>query len=311
MKLINEFSKGDKIVTELMVASSTNGVSNNGTPYMTITFQDKSGTIDAKLWSVTDELAAALVAGNIGEVNGEIIEYKGALQMKLLGFQLSDMEQVDKSRFVKRSEYSEEQLKKVIDKVLDEIKNPIIKAITQTIVAKNSKDFYEYPAATKNHHEFVSGLATHVYGMLRLGKAMCDIYPQLNSDLLYAGIILHDIGKLEELSGAIASEYTVAGKLLGHISIMQANIAITAMELGYADSEETMLLRHMVLSHHGEYEYGSPVLPLTPEAEMLSYIDNIDARMNMLDKVLANVEAGSFASKAFFLENRAFYKSKV
>lgn len=311
MKLINEFLKGDKIVTELMVASSTNGVSNNGTPYMTITFQDKSGTIDAKLWSVTDELAAALVAGNIGEVNGEIIEYKGALQMKLLGFQLSDMEQVDKSRFVKRSEYSEEQLKKVIDKVLDEIKNPIIKAITQTIVAKNSKDFYEYPAATKNHHEFVSGLATHVYGMLRLGKAMCDIYPQLNSDLLYAGIILHDIGKLEELSGAIASEYTVVGKLLGHISIMQANIAITAMELGYADSEEAMLLRHMVLSHHGEYEYGSPVLPLTPEAEMLSYIDNIDARMNMLDKVLANVEAGSFASKAFFLENRSFYKSKV
>ena len=182
--------------------------------------------------------------------------------------------------------------------------------IVSEILNDHKDAFYEYPAATRNHHDFYSGLATHVLGMLKLAQQLCQLYPMLDQDLLYSGVLLHDIGKTVELSGAIASEYTVEGKLIGHISIMQAEIMAKAKELHLDDSEEVMLLRHMVLSHHGVYEYGSPVLPMIPEAEMLYMIDNIDARMNTIQKAFEPVSEGEFTPRIFALENRSFYKSK-
>ena len=137
------------------------------------------------------------------------------------------------------------------------------------ILERHQQDFFVYPAAMRNHHDFVGGLATHVLGMLQMGESVCRQYENLHRDLLLAGILLHDVGKLVELSGAIVTEYTMQGKLLGHISIMQAEIDQIATEIGVAESEEAILLRHMVLSHHGVYEYGSPVLPMIPEAEVL------------------------------------------
>ncbi|MGN1344170.1 MAG: HD domain-containing protein, partial [Traorella sp.] len=121
---------------------------------------------------------------------------------------------------------------------------------------------------------------------------------------------LHDIGKCEELSGPVITEYTIEGRLLGHISIMQAIVMQVAKE-NHLEGEEVMLVRHMILAHHGEYEYGSPVLPMIPEAEILHYIDNIDARMNVFSKIYDGVEDGEFTPRQFALENRAFYKSKL
>ena len=158
---------------------------------------------------------------------------------------------------------------------------------------------------------FSGGLATHVVGMLDLADHLCKQYPLLNKDVLFGGVILHDLGKLIELSGALVSEYTVQGKLLGHISIMQAIVYEKAKELHLEKEEETMLLRHMILSHHGQYEYGSPVLPMLPEAEMLYLIDNIDARMNTIEKALSGVQEGEFTPRIFALENRSFYKQKI
>ncbi|MBQ9987479.1 MAG: HD domain-containing protein, partial [Erysipelotrichales bacterium] len=126
--------------------------------------------------------------------------------------------------------------------------------------------------------------------------------------LLYAGIILHDVGKVYELSGPVTTEYTMQGKLLGHISIMQAIVYETARKLGY-ENEQVILLRHMILSHHGQYEFGSPVLPMIPEAEILNYIDNIDARMNMFTKIVEPLENGTFSGRNFSLENRQIYKA--
>jgi 3'-5' exoribonuclease len=121
---------------------------------------------------------------------------------------------------------------------------------------------------------------------------------------------LHDLGKVIELSGPILTEYTLVGKLVGHISIMQSKVTEVANALGYGDTEQLTLIRHLILSHHGEYEFGSPVLPLIMEAEILNYIDNIDARMNMFSKAFASVEPGNFTQRLFALENRLFYKPK-
>lgn len=172
---------------------------------------------------------------------------------------------------------------------------------------KHQSAFLLYPAATKNHHEYVSGLAYHVVSMLDLAKAIADFYPSLDKDLLYAGVILHDLGKVIELSGPISTSYTVEGNLLGHISIMVNEIGEAAKELGIS-GEEVVILQHMVLSHHGKPEWGSPKMPMVKEAEILHHIDNIDAKMNMLDRALERVKPGEFTERIFALDNRSFYK---
>ena len=145
--------------------------------------------------------------------------------------------------------------------------------------------------------------------MLNLANKVCDLYPYLDRDLLCAGVLLHDIGKIKELGGLSVTEYTLEGKLLGHISISQTMVQETADELGI-EGETVTLLRHMVLAHHGQYEYGSPVLPATLEAEALHYIDDFDARMTMIQKELDKIRPGEFTSRIFSLDNRIFYKPK-
>ena len=311
LKLINEFKENEKINTPLLIKTVTKGVANNGNPYLNVTFQDKTGTIEGKVWDAKGEMAQNIVAGYIGVVSAEVLKYRDNLQLKILGFEPVEQSRIkDMGRFVPISNIPLDELRKVVDGAVSDIKDEILNSIVTTIMNRVEKDFYEYPAASKNHHEFVRGLATHVYGMLRLANVLCDLYPELNRDLLYAGVILHDVGKITELSGTVLTEYTMEGKLLGHISIVQAMIYDVSKDLGYETSEQSVCLRHMVLSHHGEYEYGSPVLPMLKEAEILCYIDNIDARMNMFSKVLNDVEEGTFSQRVFSLENRSFYKPK-
>ena len=143
--------------------------------------------------------------------------------------------------------------------------------------------------------------------MLKIAENICDLHSNVDRSMLYAGAILHDIGKTVEFSGAVLPKYTVEGKLIGHISIMSALVKETANKLGY-DNERVMLLQHMILSHHGKQEFGSPVLPLTLEAEILSFIDNLDSRINMITKALNDVNEGEFTNHQYGLEGRCIYK---
>ena len=174
---------------------------------------------------------------------------------------------------------------------------------------KYRKEFSTFPAAISNHHDFVSGLAYHVYTMLRVGESLCDIYETLDRNLLYAGIILHDIGKVKELSGAVNTTYTVEGNLIGHIVIATEEITKIAEELNI-EGEDVMLLKHLILAHHGKLEYGSPKTPMIPEAEILHMIDNIDARVLMMNKHIQNAEKGTFTQRVFPLEGRMLYRSQ-
>ena len=143
--------------------------------------------------------------------------------------------------------------------------------------------------------------------MLKIAENICDLHSNVDRSMLYAGAILHDIGKTVEFSGAVLPKYTVEGKLIGHISIMSALVKETANKLGY-DNERVMLLQHMILSHHGKQEFGSPVLPLTLEAEILSFIDNLDSRINMITKALNEINEGEFTNHQYGLEGRCIYK---
>lgn len=148
--------------------------------------------------------------------------------------------------------------------------------------------------------------------MLRLAKFIAEQYPEINKPLLYSGVILHDLGKVMELSGAMSTEYTLEGNLIGHIVIVDEEITKACLALKIDDkSEDIILLKHMILAHHGQLEYGSPVRPRLREAEVLHQIDNIDASINMLNVALNRTEPGTFTERIFGMDNRAFYKPNM
>ncbi len=242
--------------------------------------------------------------------NGEVLSHNKQLQMRINDCRIVDPSTVNPADFVKEGDIPRRELKQRIDALIATIKNPICHTLILKVMERFQSDFYAYPAASRNHHDFVGGLATHVLRMMEIGDFLASLYPLLNRDLLLSGILMHDIGKCIELSGPVITEYTMEGKLLGHISIMQAIVDEIAKE-NQLEGEEIILIRHMILSHHGEYEFGSPVLPMIPEAEILHYIDNIDARIQSMGKALNQVEAGEFTARIFALENRSFYKSKI
>jgi len=306
--LINEFKENQSLELPLLVAMVKEGVTTNGSPYVSVTFQDKSGTIEGKLWDVKPTQKEILKQGEIVQVKFEVLKYRGSLQLKITDAKTVDMSTIDVNDYLPSGNIDVEQLKKEVYEAIDSIESSSLHKLVKALMESVEKSFFEYPAATRNHHEYTGGLATHVVGMLRVGKAISQLYPMLNRDLVIAGILVHDMGKIEELTNSIVPDYSTEGRLLGHISIMQAKVFETANQLGLSD-EDILLLRHMILSHHGEYEFGSPVLPMIPEAEVLHMIDNLDARMEMMRKTLEIVEEGSFSQRIFSLENRSIYKA--
>lgn len=244
----------------------------------------------------------------IVKVVGDIHHYRGRNQLKLRNIRpAGENENVKIDDFLETAPIPKNEMMDAVTQYIFEMKNPNIQRITRHLVKKYGKEFIDYPVMTKNHHEFVSGLAYHVVSMLNLAKSVADLYPSLDRDLLYAGVILHDLGKVKELSGPVSTTYTVEGNLLGHISIMVTEIAKAAEEL-QIDSEEVLILQHLILSHHGKPEWGSPKPPMVKEAEILHYIDNLDAKINMMDRALERVKPGEYTERVFALDNRSFYK---
>ena len=307
---IESFKEGERISTPLLVTHVTKSIANNGSPYLTIQLQDNTKTIEGRYWDVKPEIEKLIESGKVYLFELEVIKYRDKFQAKISSALPMAENEYQKEDFIARSPISHATLEATINGAICRINNINIARIVTAMMNYYQKEFYSYPAASKIHHEFIGGLATHTAGMLKLAEAICDIYPALNRDYLYAGVIVHDLGKIEELSSAVVTEYTTAGKLLGHISICAARLLEIGKEIGLEDSEELLILRHLVLSHHGQLEFGSPVRPETMEAEVLSYIDNIDARINIISKALADVEEGEFSSRIFALEGRTFYKLK-
>ena len=218
------------------------------------------------------------------------------------------LEEIDVEKFVKAPPVSKETLIKRFNDHVASIKNEDCLKIIKYMMDKFGDNIFTYPAAVSIHHEYSSGLLMHSITMADLANYLCPIY-DCDHDLMITGCLLHDLGKIIELEGPIVYKYSLEGKLLGHISIMCAEIRKAAEELKIT-GEVPLLLEHMVLSHHGQQEFGSPVMPLTKEGLLLSLIDNLDSKMVVVNKAIADVEPGNFSNKVFSLDNRAFYKPK-
>ena len=307
-KGIGNHQVGDPFDDFVLIKEATKGVASNGKPFLTLILRDATGEIEAKLWDATKEDEAVFIPEQIIKIQGNINEFRGKPQMRIGTIRLSQpTDGVKVSDFVEKAPIEQEVLMEKIMEAVFEMSNPSLQRIVRAFVKKYQTGLLTYPAASRNHHAYVSGLAHHIVSMLALARELHQLYPEVNKDLLYAGIILHDLGKIKELSGVVSTSYTIEGKLLGHIPIMVEEIGHMAKELDI-QGEEVVILQHLVLSHHGKTEWGSPTPPLIREAELLHFIDLIDAKMNMLNRALDKVKPGEFTPKLFAMDQRAFYK---
>jgi len=291
-----------------VTAGKTNGA--NKSNYLSIVFQDETGTIDAKLWNASPEQMKNLTVGAVVRAKGDIIKYSDDRQMKIIQIDDISYQQSQQLQMIPNAPMDSKEIEEFIRGYIKKISNMKLYTLVKYLFDENIEKIKIYPAASRNHHEYVSGLSYHTLSMLRIAETLLSVYSQLNADLMYSGIILHDIGKIIELSGPVVPTYTLEGKLLGHISIGQAMVREAAKEL-HIEGEEVVLLQHMILSHHGKNEYGSPVLPQIREAEMIYLIDNIDARMQMFDKAIDTIDFGEYSKRVFALDNRMIYKPKM
>src|SRR5690554_293565 len=201
-------------------------------------------------------------------------------------------------------------IKTQIEKYLNKIDSKILKDITADIYEENKEKFYVHPAATKFHHAYIGGLSYHTLTMLKIAESFLNIYPYLNKDLLFAGTILHDMSKINEISG-VDGDYTTEGLLLGHLVMQTVDIDRVARKFGYEDTEEVLLLKHMVISHHGLLNFGSPKKPQIDEALLLWFIDTMDSKFTVLGEVLEHTPEGEFTTSISVLDKMRFYKPKT
>ncbi|MFC6464753.1 3'-5' exoribonuclease YhaM family protein [Marinilactibacillus sp. GCM10026970] len=312
-KKLYEYRMDEQVNLFLLIKSSEEKTTRNGKPYLAFTFQDTSGEMSANYWDASEEDVETFRSGAVVKVNGKREEYKGSPQLKINAIRVAtEGEPANPELYVERAPIKKEKMIEQFNKAIFDITNANMNRIVRHIMNKYQKDFFQSPAAKTNHHAFLGGLAYHTISMLGIARSIVEQYDFLDQSLLFSGLILHDVGKVVELSGPTATEYTLEGKLIGHIVIVHEEISKACQQLKINESnEDVVLLKHMVLSHHGQLEYGSPVRPQVPEAEALHYIDQIDARMNMLQSAINKTEKGAFSERLWAMENRSFYRSNL
>lgn len=286
-----------------------------GAEYLDFTLADASGEINAKLWDYQSNVHGIYASGDIIKVRATVTVFKDTDQLKIDRIRhMRQGEDIDMSDLVPSAPVDGEQLYTEIYDFVGGFKDGELTRLVQYLMRENRELIIKYPAALKLHHASRSGLMYHTHTMLSIAKRIVEvysrIYPELCPDLVYTGIILHDIAKTQELEVGelgIATAYSARGQLIGHIALGVAMIEKAAAEISIPP-ETAMLVSHMILSHHGVAEFGSPKPPMFPEAEIVSQIDTLDARMYEMFDALSAVDTSEFTERQWALENRQLYR---
>ncbi len=281
-----------------------------GVPYLDMTLTDRTGEIGAKLWDFREEIHGWIAPNMLVKVRGVISEFNGSDQLRTERIRpVSDADGVRIEDFVPSAPYDGEAMFKALFDVANGFENAQLRQLVCAVLQERKAQLLYWPAAFKLHHAVRGGLLFHTLSLLRLAQQVSAIYPFVDRELLLAGTILHDVAKIEEFDVAqtgIASGYTTEGTLIGHLVRGAMVIEKKAEQLG-TDRETVMLLEHMLLSHHGEPEFGAAVRPMFLEAEILSSLDMLDARIFEMQSAIAGVEKGGFSARQWALDNRKFY----
>lgn len=282
-----------------------------GVPYLDLTLCDKDGEISAKLWDYKEELHGQYEVNDLIKFRGQLQQYNGANQLRIDRIRLViEADGVSITDFVPSSEYSGEMMLGEIYNILDTFRDADLRNITKTIIDSHKEKLLYWPAAFKLHHAMRGGLLYHTLSIIRLAECTCKIYPSIDRELLLSGAILHDIAKLYEYDVAettgVASNYSPKGNLLGHLVMGAMEVSKVAEKLGIPE-EKAVLLEHMLISHHGEPEFGAAVRPLFIEAEVLCQLDTLDATVYEMAQSIGEVKKGEFTQRQWALDNRKLY----
>ncbi len=288
MKYIKDYAEGDKMCAVYLVKHKTSAMTKNGKPYDNVILQDKTGTIDAKIWDPNSAGIADFDTLDYVEVIGEITSFQGALQVNVKRVRLCAEGEYDPADYLPVSSKNVDQMYHAVLEIIDSLENTYLKQLLNAFFREDEqfiKGFRMSSAAKTMHHGFVGGLLEHSLSVARLCNYYCTAYPMLKRDLLLTAALLHDSGKMRELSPFPANDYTDEGQLLGHIVIGAQMIRekINTIE-GFPQTLATELV-HCILAHHGEYEYGAAKKPAIMEAMALYFADNTDAKMEMLTEL--------------------------
>ena len=285
-------------------------LTSRGVPFLDMTLTDSDGEVGAKLWDYKEELHGEFVPNDLVKVRGTMTPFNDTQQLRIERIRrVSDEDGVRIEDFVPSAGISGEAMFDELIAVADAFSDEELKLLVKTLLNEYRDRLIYWPAAFRLHHAIRGGLLYHTLSILRMAQSVAKIYPFIDSDLLFAGVILHDIAKTQEFdvaSTGIASGYTVDGNLVGHLVRGAMAVEKCGRELGL--SEETlMLVEHMIISHHGEPEFGAAVRPMFLEAEILSELDTLDAKIYEIEQACRGVEPGEFTQRQWALDNRKLY----
>ena len=293
MKYIKELTDGDRVFDIYLCKTKTSAVTKNGKAYESVTLQDKTGTIDAKLWEPNNPGIAEFEAMDYIEVYGDVTSFNGALQVSIKRIRRCQEGEYNQSDYFPVSSKDNDSMYQELLSLIQSIKDPYYKQLLQKLFVENQefvKTFRYSSAAKAVHHGFIGGLLEHTLSVAKLCDYYAGAYPILKRDLLLTAAICHDIGKTKELAPFPVNDYTDEGNFLGHIVIGTTMVGEVAAAIENFPKEQLTQLQHCILAHHGKYEYGSPKLPSIIEAVALNYADDTDAKMETFKEILENNE---------------------
>jgi 3'-5' exoribonuclease len=315
---INQLQPGTTIDDVYMISQPILRSTTRGDLYIAMFVSDRTGKVNGRIWQATEELFNSLPKEGFAHIRGRSEIYQNAMQIVGDRINAVPAEKVDINDYLPRTEKDVKQMLDDTIKIVSDIKNPFLKLLISQFLddVELIKKFCMAPGGTANHHSYIGGLLEHTNNMLNTAKAILPFYPQLQTDLVFAGIFLHDMGKTDELTYKMAFGYSDSGQLLGHIVMTVSMIEKKAMALEAAgqkiDREILDCLEHIVLAHHGQYEFGSPKLPMTAEAYLISFLDNIDAKINQVTgKIESEPGEANWTSFIKSLDSKIYRKKVV
>lgn len=315
-KMIKDLEVNEEVTIPMLIEGmEERKASASNQPYITFTGKDKTGSLDCKLWGYTMENMSGIKNGDIIMARGTVGMYNDKKQLNMKKnergkylFRLTKEEDnLDLNDFIKTSPCPYEQMISEIQGMINNFTNEDFKALCNRFLDKYEDKLKYYPGAKGVHHAYKTGWLYHIYNMMRMGNSLADIY-DLNKDLLLTGVLLHDTGKIPAMNSdmnGVVDDFSLEGAMLDHIvlSIKIFNEISSDLDI---DKEAITLIEHMIASHHGKLEWGSPVMPMFPEAEALHHLDNMDAKINTMKEHLETVESGTVTDKVYALGRRIY-----
>lgn len=305
MRFINELREGENVVEHYLCKSRVSAKSKNGKTYLSLKLQDKTGILDAKVWDMTRDIQS-FSENDFIKVDGMVTVFNNNLQLNIKRIRRSQEGEYDPADYIPSTDKDIDEMFRQLLSYIDTIENTYLKTLLEEIFLKNpliSKEFRFHSAAKKMHHNFRGGLVEHTLSVTQICDFMSTRYRFVNRDLLVTAAMLHDVAKIMELSDFPENDYTDEGQLLGHIFMGAQLVKDTAAKIEGFPIQLESLLKHCILSHHGELQFGSPKVPETIEAFILSCADNMDAKTKMIEDMLAADQTqGSWAGYHRMLE---------